>query len=70
MKPYKDNSLSGVVTVLIDQFLPAKEKRYEVTTELSPSGKLRHLANINEYFLDKIKFIYLKIKKVILSRAV
>ena len=52
-----------MVTVLIDQFLPAKEKRYVVTTELYPSGKLRHLANINQHFLDKIKFIYLKIKK-------
>ena len=27
LKPYKDNSLSGMVTVLVEQFLPAKEKR-------------------------------------------
>ena len=27
LKPYKDNSLSGMVTVLIEQFLPAKENR-------------------------------------------
>ena len=25
LKPYKDNSLSGIVTVRIEQFLPAKE---------------------------------------------
>ena len=52
-----------MVKVLIDQFLPAKEKRYIVTTELSASGKLAHLAYINQLFLDKIKFIYLKTKK-------
>ena len=63
LKPYKDNSLSGMVTVVIDQFLPAIEKRYIVTTELSASSKLRHLANINQHFLDKIKFLYLKTKK-------
>ena len=27
LKPYKDNSLSGMATVLIEQFLPAKENR-------------------------------------------
>ena len=27
LKPYKDNSLSGMVTVLVEQFLPANEKR-------------------------------------------
>ena len=27
LKPYKDNSLSGMVTVLTEQFLPAKESR-------------------------------------------
>ena len=27
LKPYKDNSLNGMVTVLIEQFLPAKENR-------------------------------------------
>ena len=70
LKPYKDNSLSGMVTVLIDQLLPLKEKRYIITTESSASSKLRHLTNINQDFLEKIKFIYLKIKKAILSRVV
>ena len=29
LKPCKDNSLSGVVTVLVEQFLPAKEKSFK-----------------------------------------
>ena len=70
LTPYKDNSLSGMVTVLIGQFLPAKEKKYIITTELSLFGKLRHMPNINQHFLDKIKFIYLKTKKAILPRVV
>ena len=27
LKPYKDNSLSGMITVLIEQFLPVKKNR-------------------------------------------
>ena len=63
LKPYKDNSLTGMVTVLIDQFHPAKEMRYIKTTELSASGKVRHFANISQHLLDKIKVVYLKTKK-------
>ena len=60
-----------MVILLTDQFLPAKEKRYIVTTELSASGKLGRLAYINKIFLDKIKFIYLKTKKkAMLSKVV
>ena len=70
LKPYKDISLSGMVTVLTDQFRPAKEKRCIVTTEFSASDKFRHLANINQHFPDKIKFIYLKTKKVLMPRVV
>ena len=63
LKPYKDNSLTGMVTVLIDQFHPAKEMRYIKTTEFSASGKVRHFANISQHLLDKIKVAYLKTKK-------
>ena len=63
LKAYKDNSLIGMVTVLIDQFLPAKEMRYIRTTELSASSKLRHFANVSQHLLDKIEVIYLKTKK-------
>ena len=31
LKPYKDNTLSDMVVVLIDQFLPAKDKKYIIT---------------------------------------
>ena len=46
LNPYKDNSLSGMVTVLIDQLLLAKENRYIMRNELSASSKLRHMTNI------------------------
>ena len=70
LKLYKDNSLNRMVKLFIDQFHPAKEKRYTITTELSASHKWRHLTNINQHFLHKIKIHIFKIKTAILSRVV
>ena len=49
LKPYKNNSLSGMITVLIEQFLPAKENRFHLFLIL---GEFLHVFLYINFFIS------------------